>query len=154
MLKQVITVLNYKGAKLTEQNIKEVLGRSWAWKMGKLMKVGGFVEDEWQSEEVRQAIAEHNQKVWTAWIVGGGDPKRHYWWHVTEITLDNLRPSPKWKQENEDLKLAKECEALVQRGLTKAANEKRNRDEKMRMLREVAELFKTDWPKLEGRPPP
>jgi hypothetical protein len=155
MVKQVVIVLNHKGAKLNEQNIKELLGRRWAWKMGKLIKTVAFVEGEWQEKAIREAIAEHNEKVQVAWIAGGGDPERKFWWHVTEITLDHLRPSPEWKKQNEQLELAKECEALMRRGLKEAAKRRQENEEKMRMLREVAELFKMDWPqpKQSGNKP-
>jgi hypothetical protein len=114
--------------------------------MGKLMKSVGFVEGEWQRADVQQVIAEHNAKVQVAWLASGGDPKRKFWWHVTEITLDHLRPSPEWQKENEQLELAKECEALMRRGLKEAAKRRQEYEEKMRLLREVAELFKTHWP--------
>jgi hypothetical protein len=65
---------------------------------------------------------------------------------VTEITLDHLRPSPKWIKQNEELELAEECEAIIERGLEDLAKRRRREHEKLRMLREVAELFKTDWP--------
>ena len=48
---------------------------------------------------MRAAIAEHNFKVQIRWLNGGGDPARKFWWHVTEITLDHLRPSPEWKKQ-------------------------------------------------------
>jgi hypothetical protein len=80
------------------------------------------------------------------WVAGGGDPARQCWWYVTEITLDHLRPSPKWKKENEELELAKECEAMIERGLEKLAKQRREQQYKMRLPREVAELFKTEWP--------
>jgi hypothetical protein len=50
MVKQVVTVLNYKGAKITELNIKDILGPKWAWKMGKLFQAVWFVEDDWQEK--------------------------------------------------------------------------------------------------------
>ena len=81
------------------------------------------------------------------WLSGGGDPAQEWWWHVTELTLDHFRPSPKWKNENEELELAKDCEAMIERGLEDLAKRRRKEQEKMRLLQEVAELFKTDWPK-------
>jgi hypothetical protein len=53
------------------------------------------------------------------------------------------------------LELAKECEALMRRGLKEAAKRRQENEEKMRMLREVAELFKMDWPqpKQSGNKP-
>jgi hypothetical protein len=78
-------------------------------------------------------------------VASGGDPGQEYWWHVTELTLDHLRPSPKWIREGEELALAKECEAMAARGLEKMAKLRRKQEEKMRMLREVAELFSHNW---------
>jgi hypothetical protein len=139
MVKQVVTVLNYTGAKITEQNIKEILGRKWAWKMGKLFQAVYFVEDDWQDFATRGAIAEHNFKVKTCWLAGGGDPAREFWWHVTEITLDHLRPSPQWKRAVAELEMAKECEAAITHGLKELAEQRRQEAEKRRMLREVLE---------------
>jgi hypothetical protein len=153
MLKQVVTVLNYNGAELTEENIKDKLGHRWAWRMGKLVKAVAFVEGEWQAPEVRKAIAEHNAAVQVSWLAGGGDPGRKCWWHVTEITLDHLRPSPEWEKQVKELELAKECEAIIKKGLRTLAKDRWQQEEKMRMLQEVAELFKTDWPKPKILPP-
>jgi hypothetical protein len=137
MVKQVVTVLNYRGAKINEQNIKDSLGPKWAWKMGKLFQAVWFVEDDWQDKATREAIGEHNFKVQARWIAGGGDPARKFWWHVTEITLDHLRPSPQWKRAMEELQLAKECEAATRRGLKELADRRKAEAEKQRMLREV-----------------
>jgi hypothetical protein len=139
MVKQMVTVLNYKGAKITEQNIKDKLGRKWAWKMDKLFRAVWFVEDDWQEFATREAIAEHNFKVEARWLAGGGDPARKFWWHVTEITLDHLRPSPEWKRAMDELQLAKECEAAIRRGLKKLAERLKQEEEKRRMLREALE---------------
>jgi hypothetical protein len=139
MVKQAVTVLNYKGAKITEENIKDTLGPKWAWKMGKLFQSVWFVEDDWQELGTREEIAEHNFKVQARWLAGGGDPARKFWWHVTEITLDHLRPSPRWKRAMEELQLAKECEAAARRGLKELAERHRQEAEKHRMLREVLE---------------
>jgi hypothetical protein len=139
MVKQVVTVLNYKGTKINEQNIKDTLGPKWAWKMGKLFQAVWFVEDDWQDKSTREAIAEHNLKVQARWLAGGGDPARKFWWHVTEITLDHLRPSPQWKRAMEELQLAKECEAATRRGLKELAERRKEEAEKHRMLREALE---------------
>jgi hypothetical protein len=139
MVKQVVMVLNYRGAKINEQNIKEILGPKWAWKMGNLFQAVWFVEDDWQDKATREAIAEHNLKVQARWVASGGDLARKFWWHVTEITLDNLRPSPQWKIAMEELQLAKECEAATRRGLKELAERRRQEAEKHRMLREVLE---------------
>jgi hypothetical protein len=98
MVKQVITVLNYNVAKLTPENIKDKVGPKWAWKKGKLFGSVGFV-GEWMDETTRKAIAERNLNVRVRWLADGGDSEHHYWWHVTEITLDHLRVSPQWIQE-------------------------------------------------------
>jgi hypothetical protein len=139
MVKQVVTVLNYSGAKINEQNIKDRLGPKWAWKIGRLIQAVWFVEDDWQDKATREAIAEHNLKVQARWLAGGGDPARKFWWHVTEITLDHLRPSPQWKRAMEELRLAKECEAATRRGLEELAERRWQEAEKQRMLREVLE---------------
>jgi hypothetical protein len=139
MVKQMVTVLNYKGAKINEQNIKDSLGSKWAWKMGKLIQAVWFVEDDWQDKPTKEAITEHNLKVQARWVASGGDPARKFWWHVTEITLDHLRMSPQWKRAMEELQLAKECEAATRRGLRELAEWRRQEAEKHRMLREVLE---------------
>jgi hypothetical protein len=112
MVKQIVIVLNYNGAKITEQNIKDILGPRWAWKMAKLFPAVAFID---------------------------GDQQRECWWRVTEITLDHLRPSPKWNKEMADLQLAKDCEALIERGLKELAKRRKQDAEKHRMLREVLE---------------
>lgn len=117
MVKQTVIVLNHNGAKITEQNIKDVIGPRWAWKMAKLFPAVAFIDGDWQSNPVQGEIAKHNADVRFNWVAGGGDPARQCWWYVTEITLDHLRPSPKWKKENEELELAKECEAMIERVL-------------------------------------
>jgi hypothetical protein len=139
MVKQVVTVLNYKGAKINEQNIKDSLGPKWAWKMGKLFQAVWFVEDDWQDKGTREAIGEENLRVHARWLASGGDPARKFWWHVTEITLDHLRPSPQWKKAMEELQLAKECEAATRHGLKELAERRKQEAEKHRMLREAVE---------------
>jgi hypothetical protein len=124
LVKQVVIVLKYKGAKITEENIKDILGPKWAWKMGRLFEAVRFEIGDWQVETVRAAIAEHNLKIQVRWLSGGGDPARSCWWHITEITLDHLRPSPAWKKQMADLHLAKECEAEIKKRLK--ARQKKN----------------------------
>lgn len=68
-------------------------------------------------------------------------------------TLDHLRPSPEWKKEVADLQLAKDCEALIARGLEDLAKRRRKEQEKVRLLREVSELFKTERPKKSLQQP-
>jgi hypothetical protein len=58
----------------------------------------------------------------------------------------NTTPIRKWIRQGEELELAKDCEAIAERGLKEMAKRRRKEEEKMRMLREVAELFMTDWP--------
>ena len=72
---------------------------------------------------------------------------RQFWWHVTEITLDHLRPSPEWKKAMAELELAKSREAATLRrenALTcesqRALAEMLKQDEdKHQMLREALE---------------
>jgi hypothetical protein len=139
MVKQVVTVLNHNGAKIIEGNIKDILGAKWAWKMAKLFQAVWFVEDDWQDKATREAIGEANLKVHVRWINSGGDLARKFWWHVTEITLDHLRPSPQWKKAMEELAFAKVCEAATRRGLKELAERLRQEAGKHRMLREVVE---------------
>jgi hypothetical protein len=79
--------------------------------------------------------------VQVRWLSGGGDPARSFWWHVTELTLDHLRPSPVWKKRMDELQLAKESEAIMQRGLQDLAERRKQKAEKYRLLGEVADLF-------------
>ncbi|HWD20818.1 MAG TPA: hypothetical protein VHB20_16240 [Verrucomicrobiae bacterium] len=137
MVKQTVIVLNHNGAKLTEQNFKDAVGRRWAWKMGKLARAVGFVVGEWQEKAVQIELERHNYEVRLAWLADGRDPKREYWWHVTELTLDHFRPSPKWIQDGIDLAEAKKQDAIEARGLKDLAERLRQQEDKMRMLREV-----------------
>jgi hypothetical protein len=114
--------LNHNGAKLTEQNIKGVIGPRWAWKMAKRFPAVGFVVGEWQDKAIQKEIDNHNFDVRVSWLSGGGDPGQEYWWHVTELTLDHLRPSPKWINEGEELALAKEYEVIAAAGWRKWRN--------------------------------
>jgi len=119
----------------------------WAWKMGKLFQAVWFVEDDWQDKATREAIASENLKVNVRWINSGGDLARQFWWHVTEITLDHLRPSPEWKKAMEELELAKNCEAATRRrenALTRRSERAlaellKEDEDKHRMLREALE---------------
>jgi hypothetical protein len=115
MLKQTVTVLAYKGAKLTEHNIKELVGPRWAWKAARLFRAVRFVLGEWQDPELRSALHDHNQEVRRRWLEGGGNPAHECWWDVTELTMDHLRPSPEWVRQMEQLQLAKEVEAEIRR---------------------------------------
>ena len=146
MVKQMILVLNYNGAKLTQDNIKDTLGPKWAWKMGKLSEAVWFVEEDRQDRDMRAVIAEHNLQVQIRWLNGGGDPTRKFWWHVTEVTLDHLRPSPEWKKQMAELQLAKECEAAIRRGLRDLAERHKREAEKQQMLREALEDLENKFP--------
>lgn len=138
LVKQVVIVLKYRGAKVTEENIKAVMGPKWAWRMGKLFEAVRFETGDWQDEAVRAVIVEHNLKVQVRWLSGGGNPARSCWWHITEITLDHLRPSPEWQRQGEELELAKACEAEIRKGLKRLKERKRREIEKQLLLAEVA----------------
>ncbi len=125
LVSQVSTVARYEGAPLVEDTIKDLLGPKWAWKLAKLFKVTRFEVGEWQAEAVQQAILQHNLEVQTLWLNKGGDPSRNCWWHITEITMDHLRPSPAWKKQMAELQLAKECEAEIRKALKQRAKEKK-----------------------------
>ena len=117
MIKQASIVLKFKGTKIDEYNMKDIAGPKWAWKFGKLIEFVRFEVGDWQDEELRLAIEEHNFKVQTRWLSSGGDPARSSWCHVTDITLNFLRPSPEWKKQMDELQLAKDCEADIRQGL-------------------------------------
>lgn len=137
MVKQVVIVLKYKGAKIDEHNIKDIIGPKWAWKMGKLFAAVRFEVGDWQDAALRLAIEEQNQKVQLSWLSGGGDPTRSCWWHITEITLDHLRPSPEWIRQGKELQLAKDCEAEIRKGLKKLAKRKQAEAEQQLIFDEV-----------------
>lgn len=141
LMKQICIVIKYKGFNLTEANIKEIIGAKWAWKMGRLFESVRFEVGDWQGEAVRVAIEEHNLKVQIRWLTGGGDPARSYWWHITEITLDHLRPSPEWIKQGKDLQLAKDCEEEILKRLKLLAKRKSAAIERQRMLDEVFDLL-------------
>lgn len=109
--------------------------------MGKLFESVRFEVADWQAEAVRAAIEEHNIEVQERWLSGGGDPARSCWWHITEITLDHLRPSPAWEKQMAELQLAKEGEAEIRKRLKVQAAKKRAKAQQLRMLKEVADLF-------------
>jgi hypothetical protein len=149
MIKQVVLVLKYKGVQITEENMKEIAGSKWAWKMGKLFGSVHFETGDWQDLAVRVAIEEHNLKVQGRWLAGCGDPARSCWWHITEMTLDHFRPSLAWKKQGEELQLAKECEAAIRRGLRLLAERKAHQAEQQKLVGEVADLFHAEW--LKGQ---
>jgi hypothetical protein len=115
LVKQLVLVLKHRGTPVTESDIKEHLGPKWAWQLGKLAESVQFVEGDWQPEAVRVAIADHNFRVTVRWLSGGGDPARSCWWHVTDITLDHLRPSPVWIEQMAELREAKRVEVRERR---------------------------------------
>jgi hypothetical protein len=138
MVKQVMIVLKYKDATITEHNIKFVFGRRWAWKMGKLFESVRFELEKSLNEATRLAIAEHNLKVKVRGLNAGGHAKRDCWWHVTEIELHHLRPSREWKKQMRDLELAKGAEAAIRQGLKKLAKRDWKKAEQLRLVHEVA----------------
>ncbi|MGD0410640.1 MAG: hypothetical protein ABSC18_02980 [Verrucomicrobiota bacterium] len=91
IVKQVVIVLNYKGAKITQQNIKDVVGPKWAWRIGKFAPFVWFVDDKWQAPDLRDGILMHNLEVAAAHRTAFGETARACWWHVTELTLEHLR---------------------------------------------------------------
>jgi hypothetical protein len=109
--------------------------------MGKLFESVQFVVEDKQDAAVRVAIEEHNFKVQARWLSGGGDPARSCWWHVTEITLNHLRPSPEWKKQAEDLQLAKDCEVAIRKRLKALAKRKAHQAEQRKLVLEVADIF-------------
>jgi hypothetical protein len=143
LVKQVVLVLNSQGANIAEASIKDILGPKWAWKMARLFEAVQFVVGDWQDEAVRAAIEEHNLKVQVRWLSGGGDPARSCWWHVTEVTLDHLRPSPEWIKQGEELELAKACETEILKGLRVLAKKKRAQAEQREIFDEVAAWAET-----------
>ena len=62
-----------------------------------------------------ESFAGHNFKVEVRWLYDGSDPARSCWWHITEITLNHLRPSQEWKKQVDELQLVKECEAQIRK---------------------------------------
>jgi len=150
MIKQVVTVLNYKGAKLTEENIKAIIGSRWAWRMSRLFQAVRFETEHLPDKAVREAIEEHNFKVQVRWLSGGGNPAQSCWWHVTGITLDHLRPSPEWIRQGEELQLAKEREGLERQGQKELALRLAREQEKLRLLREAAQELQAQFREAKG----
>lgn len=56
----------------------------------------------------------------------------------TEITLDHLRPSPKWEKQMADLQLAKEVEAVIRKWLKMQKQQKIQEELKLEMLKKAA----------------
>jgi len=83
--------LNYKGATITEQNIKDVVGPKWAWRIGKLAPFVWFVDDDWQAADLRDGVLMHNREAAARHRLAFGEKARACWWHVTELTLEHLR---------------------------------------------------------------
>ncbi|MBI5799975.1 MAG: hypothetical protein HZA92_04510 [Verrucomicrobia bacterium] len=147
MLKQVVLVLRYKGVDISEANIKDIIGKRWAWRMGKLFEAVQFETEHVADAATREAIAEHNFKVEVRWLSGGGTSGCSCWWHVTEVTLDHLRPSPECKKEGEVLQLVKEAEAAIRRGLRHLAERRKQAADQLQLLREVGDtLEEAAWP--------
>lgn len=147
MVRQTVLVLRFKGADLSEANIREVIGNKWAWRMGKLFEAVQFETEHVPDAATRKAIEEHNLQVEIRWFLGGGKPGRTCWWHVTEVTLDHLRPSPEWKKEGEVLQLVKEAEAAIRRGLRHLAERRKQKADQLQLLREIGDtLEEASWP--------
>jgi len=144
LVQQVAIMARHEGTPLAEDNIKDLLGPKWAWKLAKLFKVTRFEVGEWQAEAEQLAILEHNREVQTTWLNAGGDPARSCWWHITEITMDHLRPSPALVKQMAELQLAKECEAEIRKGLKALAAKRKKQAEMLKMLAEVADSLKTE----------
>lgn len=101
-----------------------------------------FEVGEWQAEAVQLAILEHNREVQTSWLKAGGNLARSCWWHITEITMDHLRPSPAWVKQMDELQLAKECEFEIHKGLKALAATRKKQAEMLKMVAEVADSLK------------
>jgi len=142
LVKQVISVLQSHGAQIGEHNIKDICGPKWAWKLGKLFEAVRFEVGDWQPEAVRAAIAEHNLKVQVRWLSAGGDPARACWWHVTEITLDHLCPSPARIKLGVALLMAKVCEAENRQRLKIETAKLQAQAEQESIFAEVADSFR------------
>lgn len=84
-------------------------------------------------------------KVQALWLSGGGNPACSCWWHITEITLDHLRPSPEWKKQMDELQLAKECEAEIRKGLRKLKRAKQQKEMQLEWLRESLADLPAPW---------
>jgi hypothetical protein len=69
-------------------------------------------------------------------VSSGGDAARSCWWHITEITLDHLRPSPEWKRQSDELQLAKDCEAEIRKGLKKLQRARLEKEMQLQLVRE------------------
>jgi hypothetical protein len=106
--------------------------------MSKLFGAVRFESGDWQKEAARKEIEKHNFKVEARWLTGGGNPDRNCWWHITEITLDHLRPSPKWEKQMADLQLAREVEAVIRKRLKMQKQQKIQEELKLEMLKEAA----------------
>jgi len=146
MIKQVVIVLKFKGTVLTEENIKDRLGPKWAWKMARLFESVQFVVEDKQAEAVQAAIEDHNLKVHVRWLASGGHPARSCWWHVTEIALEHLRPTPEWIKREKELDEAKRRDAQDHKRLRLEAEKERAEARKMELLEEVAaELRAGGW---------
>ena len=66
--------------------------------------------------------------------------------YVGPHICDDFRPSPEWQRQGEEVRRAKVMEGIEGSCLKELAKRHKLK-EKMRMLHEVVELFKTDWPK-------
>jgi hypothetical protein len=138
MVKQMVIVLNSKGANLTEVSMKDIAGQRWAWHVNRLFGAVRFIEGEWLPEATRKAIAEHNLKVAVDWFTASRRPGRECWWDVTELTLDHLRPSAAWKKQMADLQQAKDREVITRINERREKRHARERKYQLELLRESA----------------
>lgn len=139
MWKQAVTVVNSKGAGLNEDNAAEKLGPRRMWYFRKLIRVVCFVDGEWLDPATAAAIREHNEQV-AAHLAQNGE-KVPYRWHVTQLTLDHLRPSPEDAKQAEELQLVKDVESAIRKGLRKQKRAEEKHQAMLRLLDEAAAEF-------------
>ncbi len=150
MVKQVVIVLKSKGANITEENMKDIAGRRWAWHANRLFASVRFVEGEWQDETIRKGIVEHNLNVAIRFFEESRRPGRDCWWDVTQLTLDHLRPAPDWKKQAADLQLAKDREFIERIALRREKRREREHECQKELLRETA--VEAGWIQDENLP--
>ena len=77
-------------------------------------------------------------------LLRGGDPARSCWWHITEITMEHVHPSPIWVKQMAELQLAKECEAEIRKRLKALAAKQKREADIWKTLAEVADSLQTE----------
>jgi hypothetical protein len=60
---------------------------------------------------------------------GGGNPARSCWLRISELTQDQLRPSPEWKAKMDGLQMAKDCESAIKKRLKEQSKRKTQQPE-------------------------